>query len=90
MNNNVNDENYTTSKPVKVKIINESSNNTLSISNKNDNNKKSIYMKKAKTNNKLNNASNNSNNNNFSLFTYQRIPTFSNIDEIIKEEKIQI
>ena len=86
LNNNANDENYTTSKPVKVKIINENSNNTLSISNKNDNSKKNIYMKKAKTNNKLNNASNNSNNNNFSLFTYQRIPTFSNIDEIIKEE----
>ena len=87
LNNDVNDENYTTSKPVKVKIINESSNNTLNKSNKNDSSIKSIYMKKAKTNIKLNNSNNNSNNNNnFSLISSQRIPTFSNIDEIIKEE----
>ena len=82
LNSDVNDENYITSKPIKVKIINESNSN---ISN-NNNNIKSIYMKKAKTNNKLNNANNNSNNNNnFSLFTSQRIPTFSNLNEIIKE-----
>jgi len=85
LNSDANDENYTTSKPVKVKIINENNNNNLNNNNKNDGSIKNIYMKKTKTNNKLNNVSNN-NNNNFNLFTSQRIPTFSNIDEIIKKE----
>ena len=90
LNNDVNDENYITSKPIKVRIINESDSNTLNNINKNENNIKNIYMKKAKTNNKLINAINNNNNNNFNLLTSQRIPTFSNLDEIIKEDNSNI
>ena len=81
INNNINDINYSNSKPIKVKIIN----NIFNENNPNPNNNinkgkiKSIYMKKTKSSNTFNNNNN--------IFTSQRIPTFSNIDEIIYDEE---
>ena len=78
INNNV--VNYSNSKPIKVKIINSNDNNTNSINNNSKNNtskNKNVYMKKTKTAGNMN-----SNNINAS----QRIPTFSNIEEIIKKD----
>ena len=87
LNTDVNDVNYNTSKPIKVKIINADETNNISNTDKANVKIKSVYMKKTKTNSKLNNINNNSNNiNNFSLFTSQRVPTFSNVDELIQNE----
>ena len=85
LNTDVNDVNYDTSKPIKVKIINSNETNNISNTDKNNAKIKSIYMKKTKTNSKLNNANIN-NINNFSLFTSQRVQTFSNVDELIPDE----
>ena len=76
--NKVNDDNYDYSKPIKVKIINNSNYNSIN----NDNNIKNVYMKKSRNNNKLNI----NNNSGFNLINSQRIPTFSNIDPMIKNE----
>ncbi len=78
INNNV--VNYSNSKPIKVKIINSNDNNTNSNNNnskKYNSKNKNVYMKKTKTVGNIN--SNNIN-------TSQRIPTFSNIEEIIKKD----
>ena len=48
--NKVNDDNYDYSKPIKVKIINNSNHNSIN----NDSNIKNVYMKKSRNNNKLN------------------------------------
>ena len=77
-NNNINEINYSNTKPIKVKIINNDNNNTTSSNNNKNNSKiKTIYMKKTKT-------TNNVQNNNI-IFASQRIPTFSNMEEIIKD-----
>ena len=86
LNTDVNDVNYNTSKPIKVKIINADEINNISNTDKTNTKIKIVYMKKTKTNSKLNNTNNN-NINNFSLFTSQRVPTFSNVDELIQDEK---
>ena len=86
LNTDVNDVNYNTSKPIKVKIINADEINNISNTDKTNTKIKIVYMKKTKTNSKLNNTDNN-NINNFSLFTSQRVPTFSNVDELIQDEK---
>ena len=80
-NNNVNDVNYSNSKPIKVKIINNSTDNEPILINDitNKGEMKNIYMKKTKT-------CGNFNNNNNNLFSSQRVPTFSNIDEALKDD----
>ena len=62
-------------KIIKVKIINNTSNDNNIIPNKGIINKK-IYMKKTKTCNNFNSSN---------IFTSQRIPTFSNIEEMTKD-----
>ena len=85
ISSNVNDVNYSNSKPIKVKIINSNdSNPNVIINNDNNLNKgkiKNVYMKKTKSNNTFNN-------NNNDIFTSQRIPTFSNIEDIIQEDNM--
>ena len=79
--NNINEVNYSNSKPIKVKIINSNDSNPNVINNTNDINKgrnKNVYMKKTKSNNNFNN----------NIFTSQRIPTFSNIDDIIQKDNM--
>ena len=78
--NNVNDVNYSNSKPIKVKIINNSNDNEPILINDNSNKgeMKNIYMKKTKTCGNFNNSNN--------LLSSQRVPTFSNIDEILKDD----
>ena len=78
--NNINDVNYSNSKPIKVKIINNttSENNIDSINNNiNQIKNKNVYMKKTKSNNNFNSSN---------IFNSQRVLTFSNIDEMIKED----
>ena len=83
LSNNINDVNFSNSKPIKVKIINSNdSNQNVIVNNTSNINKgkmKNVYMKKTKSNNNFNNNS---------ILTSQRIPTFSNIDDMIKEENI--
>ena len=78
-NNNTNEINYSNSKPIKVKIINNIDNNNVNSFNNNKNNTKikTIYMKKTKTTNNIHNNNN--------IYISQRIPTFSNIEEIVKD-----
>ncbi len=76
-----NDSNFDNSygKVVKVKIINDTSNDNAN-PNQNQYNgiiNKKIYMKKTKTCNNFNS--------NYNIYSSQRIPTFSNIEEITKD-----